>query len=343
MSVKMEDVARRAGVSTATVSRVINNPDLVSLRTRQRVMAAIHELDYKVNLAARNLRTNQTRTIAIVIPTISEPVINRVIEAVEDVAIAENYTLLMCSTRGDTRREESYINLLTQQTLVDGVLYISPRSAPDQVRRLVESQIPLVLCNYRFNEPPVPSVLIDHASSAQQATHYLLSLGHRRIGLLNLASPHYYPARMRREGYESALLEANADLRPELIVELDQPTYATTRWHDAITALLDRPQPPTAIVAFNDLVALEVYAVCRARGLRIPHDLSITGCDDILSARHIDPPLTTIRVPAEDQGRHAMAALMGLLRAGSLDVSTTQPVHLDVTLVERRSCAPPPN
>ncbi|MCD4686348.1 MAG: LacI family transcriptional regulator [Anaerolineae bacterium] len=148
MSVKMEDVAQLAGVSTATVSRVLNNPELVSADTRERVEQAINQLDYRVNLAARNLRTNQTRTIAIVIPTISEPVINQVVEAVEDAAINAQYSLLMCSTRGDVKREQAYIRLLTQQTLVDGILYVSPRAAPDDVRRLLEGNAPVVLCNY---------------------------------------------------------------------------------------------------------------------------------------------------------------------------------------------------
>lgn len=124
------------GVSTATVSRVLNNPELVSDDTRQRVADAIRQLDYRVNLAARSLRTNQTRTIAVVLPTIADPVINRMVEAVEDVAITAGYTLLLCSTRGDAAREQTYIELLTQQTVADGVLYISPRATPENVLAL---------------------------------------------------------------------------------------------------------------------------------------------------------------------------------------------------------------
>jgi len=334
----MEDVARLAGVSTATVSRVLNTPELVSADTRRRVMQAIEALDYKLNLAARRLRTAQTHTIAVVIPTIGEPVLNQVLEAIEDAAINQGYMLLMCSTRGDTAREQQYIALLTQQMVVDGVLYVSPRAAPEDVLRLAQGHAPLVLCNYRLDDPDTPSLGIDHVSSIYQTTRHLLALGHRRIALLNLAGPHYYPARMRCEGFEQAFAEAGLEPDPDLIVEIQQPTYETDDWRDAIGGLLDRADRPTAMVAFNDEVALQVYAVCRMRGLRIPDDLSVTGCDDTLSSRHVDPPLTTVHVPAYELGRLAMETLQRRIeqqrvRAGSL---------LDVALVVRESCAPPP-
>jgi DNA-binding LacI/PurR family transcriptional regulator len=302
-------------------------------------MDAIDTLGYRVNLAARNLRTNQTRTIAIVIPTISEPVINRVVEAVEDTAINAQYSLLMCSTRGDTEREKAYIRLLTQQTLVDGILYVSPRAAPEDVRRLLEGDAPVVLCNYRVEGLDVPSVMADHVQSIYQTTHYLLTLGHTRIALLNLSAPHYQPARMRHTGFITAL--ANAGLTPEadLIVELEQPTFVTQHWRNAIHTLLDRDPPPSAIVAFNDQVALEVYAVCRERGLSIPNDLSVTGCDDILFAQYVDPPLTTVRIPADNQGRTAMQILLKQLEQPAVTVPAV--TMLDVELVVRESCAAP--
>lgn len=339
MSVKMQDVARVAEVSTATVSRVLNNPELVSEQTRQRVMHAIETLDYRVNLAARNLRTNQTRTIAVVIPTISEPVINRVIEAVEDIAITEQYSLLVCSTRGDSEREQAYIRQLTQHTLADGILYISPRAAPEDVHRLLEGNAPVVLCNYNLPDHPVPSVMFDHVRSIYKTTRYLLDLGHERLALLNLSAPHYEPARMRRRGFEKAYAESGLAPDPTLIVELDQPTYVTEDWRDAVSALLDHPSPPTAIVAFNDKVALEVYAVCRARGLRIPHDLSVTGCDDILSAQYVEPPLTTVHIPAYEQGRIAVKTLLKLVNDPAADVPPT--TLLNVELIARESCMPP--
>lgn len=338
MTAKMEDVARLAGVSTATVSRVINNPELVSADARQRVHEAIRALDYKINLAARRLRTNETRTIAIVIPTIAEPIINQIVEAVEDVAITESYSLLMCSTRGDTEREQAYIRLLTRQQIVDGVLYISPRSAPAEVLKLAGGAAPLVLCNYTIADSGIPSILIDHVSSIYQTTRHLIELGHERIALLNLAAPFYSPARMRRKGYERAFVQAGLTPDPTLIIEIGTPTYDTDDWRDTIHALLDRPDRPTAIAAFNDEVALQVYAVCRARGLRIPDDLSVAGCDNISSAQYVEPPLTSVRIPAEDQGRMAMEALLKLMAGQTVADQTL----LGVELIARESCAPPP-
>lgn len=339
MSVKMQDVAELAGVSTATVSRVLNSPELVSESTRQRVMHAIDTLDYRVNLAARNLRTNQTRTIAVLIPTISEPVINRVIEAIEDIAITEQYSLLVCSTRGDPEREQAYIRQLTQHTLADGVLYISPRAAPQDVYPLLEGVAPVVLCNYSLPDHPVPSVMFDHVRSIYKTTNHLLELGHERIALLNLSAPHYEPARMRRRGYEKALMEAGLTPDPRLIIELDQPSYVTEDWRNAVYRLLDRQPTPTAIVAFNDKVALEVYAACRSRGIRIPHDLSVTGCDDMLSAQYVEPPLTTVRIPAYEQGRIAVKTLLKLINQPDAHVPAT--TLLNVDLIVRESCLPP--
>ncbi len=339
MPVKMEDVAREAGVSTATVSRALNDPDLVSADTRQRVLDAIHKLDYKINRAARNLRTNQTRTIAIVIPTISEPVMNEVVEAVEDVAIQENYTLLLCSTRGDSERELAYIQLLTQQRIADGVLYLSPRAAPAIVHQLIEGPAPVILCNYSLDNAAAPCVMMDHVSSIYQTTQYLLSLGHRRIALLNLAAPHYHPARMRRAGFERALAAHHLTPDESLIVELNQPTYDHDQWQVSIHRLLDLPEPPTALVAFNDMVALQIYAVCRERGLRIPDDLSVTGCDDILSASHVNPRLTTVRIPAREQGQLAMHYLLQTISQPDDDIPPQ--TMLDVELIVRESCAPP--
>lgn len=338
MPTTMLDVARLAGVSTATVSRVLNNPEVVNEDTRCRVMDAIQQLDYKINVAARRLRTNQTRLIAVVIPTIAEPAINQVVEAVEDAAIEQGYTLLLCSTRGDAEREQWYIDLLTQQMAVDGVLYVSPRAAPEDVARLAQGPAPLVLCNYTIDDPAVPSVWIDHVSSTYQVTRYLIELGHRRITLLNLAAPFYQPARMRRRGYEQALAELGLEPDPARITEIRQPTYDTDEWREVIDHLLAQPDRPTAIVAFNDEVALEVYAACRAHGLSIPRDLSVTGCDDTLLARHADPPLTTVRIPAYELGRQAMNLL--LLRIDGKPGRVEPFPRLVIELIVRESCAP---
>jgi LacI family repressor for deo operon, udp, cdd, tsx, nupC, and nupG len=339
MPATMLDVARLAGVSTATVSRVLNTPELVNEDTRRRVMNSIQQLDYKINVAARRLRTNQTRLIAVVIPTIAEPVINQIVEAIEDAAIEQGYTLLLCSTRGDMERERAYIDLLNQQMAVDGVLYVSPRAAPKDVCRLVQGPAPLVLCNYTLDDPAVPCVGIDHVSSIYQATRHLIELGHRMITLLNLAAPYYQPARMRRRGYERAMAESGLPLDPARIIEIHQPTYETGDWRAVIERLLDQPDRPTAIVAFNDEVALEVYAACRARGLCIPADVSVTGCDDTLLARYADPPLTTVRIPAYELGRQAMQHLLRCI-AGKPRRGGTIP-RLAVELVIRESCAPP--
>ena len=292
---------------------------------------------YKLNVSARRLRTSQTRTIAVMIPSLAEPVINHIVEAIEDAAITAGYTLLLCSTRGDSEREQAYIDLITQQQSVDGVLYVSPRSAPEQVQRLVDGSAPVVLCNYRLDG--TPSIMIDHASSIYQTTRHLLELGHTRVALLNLAAPHYQPALMRRAGFERAFDEAQLTPDPALIVEIDNPTYDSADWRAAIQTVLARPGPPTAIVAFNDVVALQVYAVCHARGLRIPRDLSVTGCDDILTAQYVAPPLTSVRIPARELGRFAMYHLLKLM-AGESDMVPLN-TWLDIDLIVRKSCAPP--
>jgi LacI family transcriptional regulator len=194
--------------------------------------------------------------------------------------------------------------------------------------------MPVVLCNYSLEG--VPSILVDHISSIYQTTSYLLDLGHRRIALLNLAAPHYHPARMRRKGFGQAFADRALAPDPMLIVELDLPTYAHDDWIDVINQLLDRDDPPTAVVAFNDQVALQVYAICKQRGCRIPDDLSVTGCDDILSARHVDPPLTTVRIPARELGQRAMIYLLQRICGEDIPPVT----RLATELIVRDSCAP---
>jgi LacI family transcriptional regulator len=236
-------------------------------------------------------------------------------------------------------RERSYIDLLNQQMAVDGVLYVSPRAAPDDVWRLVQGPAPLVLCNYTLDDPAVPCLGIDHVSSTYQATRHLIELGHRTITLLNLSAPYYQPARMRQRGYELALAESGLPVDPARIIEIHQPTYELGDWRAVIADLLDAADRPTAVVAFNDVVALEVYAACRARRLRIPADISVTGCDDTLLARYADPPLTTVRIPAYELGRQAMQQL---LRRIAGKPRRTGPVpRLAVELVRRESCATP--
>ncbi|NDJ77046.1 MAG: LacI family transcriptional regulator [Chloroflexi bacterium] len=337
MASTIEDVAQVAQVSTATVSRVLNQPHLVSIQTRRRVLDAMQLLDYKVNLAGRHLRTNRTRTAALLLPGLGSSVISRLVEGVEDAALAAKYALIMFSTRHDADREAAYIDLITRHRLVDGVLCVSPCSSLENMHCLENDGIPLVMCNGKLDG--VASVLVNYSDLTYQATEYLLAWGHQRILLLNWTVPSgevpvtlHTITHMRQGGFRQALAATQAV--PQTLVVDDN-----TEWQAHLAHMLRSTDRPTAIIACCDKLALAVYAVCRGVGLRIPHDLSVIGCDDILVAQYVDPPLTTIRVPAYKQGRLAMESL---LQAMMGDAPEEPAVHLlKGELVLRDSCAPP--
>lgn len=332
----LRDVARTAGVSISTVSCVINRTKFVSPELARRVEEAIKALNYRPNTLARGLRTNETRTLGLVMSDITNLYFAELARGVEDRAERGGYTVFLCNTDADPRREATYVQRLLGQK-VDGIIFTSVRQDDTPVRRLAEDGFPMVLINRRIHGVETDYVGTDNVRGAARATEYLISLGHTRIGFIS-GSAYSSASVDRREGYIQTLAKAGLPLDEELIQEGDlrqREGYAATR------RLLSLPNPPTAIFAGNDLMALGAMEVAAEMGRQVPEDLSLVGYDDNQVAALPGVQLTTVRQPAYEMGQLAAEILLEKLKLNSAKDWTPRHILLRSELVVRRTTAPP--
>jgi len=330
------EVAKRAGVSTATVSRVLSRPQVVSPETRRRVLSAVKAMAYAPNSAAKNLRTLRTGKLLVTVPDISNPFFSLILQGIEDAAQREGHAVLFGDTQHDEKREERYA-LMLQRKEADGLIFLGhrlPKTAGDLVRSMAPACAPVVN-GCEFNPRlRIPSVHIDNAAAASEAMDHLYCLGHRRIGIVTgpLVSPlsrdrlRGATTRAREEGTEQDFVVMHGDF------SIESGAIAAER-------LLTRQEPPTAVFCFNDEMALGVIEVARRRGIRVPEELSVVGFDDIRFSRHMDPPLTTIAQPMRAIGEGTVRLLLEILNGSRL---TPVSVTLPHTLIVRSSTARPP-
>ncbi|HKV57240.1 MAG TPA: LacI family DNA-binding transcriptional regulator, partial [Ktedonobacteraceae bacterium] len=276
------DVADEAGVSYATVSRVINNKDHVSQEKRERVLWAMAQLGYVANVQARSLAGGESRVVGLLVDYLTSSYMDEIIRGIDGALDAGNYDLMLYTTHRRKTKESIYVTKLTRN-LADGLLLILPRNATAYLDTLRQRQFPHVLIDYLSDGQNVPSVSTTNFRGAYEAIIYLLSLGHRRIGFIT-GNMEFGCARERLDGYNAALKEFGVAGDPQLVREGDfwQPLgYQCTQ------ELLSLVEPPTAIFASNDTMAFGVMEAARERGLRLPDDLSIIGFDDIPQASHV--------------------------------------------------------
>ena len=329
----MKDVALRAGVSTTTVSHIINNTRYVSEDLRQKVMDAIAELNYQPHGPARSLRTKQTRTIGMIIPDNSNPFFAEIARSVEDAAFENQYNVILCNSDGSALKELNYIRLLIEKG-VDGLAFISAGKDPQSIELLSHQSIPWAVADREIPSVKVDEVLVDNLDGGFQATEYLISLGHRRIGCI--AGPgQLTPSFERLTGYKQALDRAGINLAPDLILHGD---FRSASGYDTCRTLIRHPEPPSAIFACNDLMAIGALQAAHDCGLSIPRQLSIIGFDDIAWSSFTFPRLTTISQPKKEMGRLLTAWLVDRIKNNQLPQRRTT---LRAKLIERDSCAAP--
>ncbi len=327
----IRDVASHAGVSVATVSRVINNsPHKVHRATRQRVLRTVSRLGYHPNIVAQGLRRGTSRSIALIVPDISNPFFPAIARGVEDVARRHGYALLLGNTDGDAEREHAYLDILRKRW-VDGVLFASAGGDDRHLRALRADGVPAVLIARDAADGAIDTVVVDSFAGMRLATSHLLRLGHRRIAYIG--GPHALSvARERRRGYRQALCDFNVRPDPSLIVAGD---FRVDGGRAAVRRLLARRRAFTAVVAANDLTAIGALEALRAAGRRIPDDVAVVGFDDIPFAAFVDPPLTTVAQPTYRLGALAMERLLALMNGEAV---TARRIVLAPQLVVRRSC-----
>jgi len=330
----MRDVAERAGVSVTTVSHVINETRPVSDDLRRRVLQAMDELGYQPNALARSLRRKETHTIGMIVPDSANPFFAEVARGIEDASFEQGYSVILCNSDGDLEKELLYTNVLTEKR-VDGILFVAAGVSTEHIRALQARQMPLVVVDRDIPDVVVDSVLIHNARGGWLATRHLIELGHRRIGCITGPSD-VTPSAERVIGYQQALQEAGIPVDEALIVRGDFQYESGYRAAQQLLALED---PPTAIFACNDLMAVGAISAAVELGFQVPAQLSVVGFDDIRLASFTNPPLTTVAQPKYEMGVVAMTMLLERMR--ERDMSPRRRL-LDIRLVVRQSTGPAP-
>jgi LacI family transcriptional regulator len=331
-TVTIRDVARHAGVSPMTVSRVINGSAQVSPGARARVEQAIAELGYVPSRLARGLSAQRTRTLAVIVPDVANPFFTLVVRGAEEVARRAGYGVILCDTRADLDAERQVIEEMIAHR-VDGIVIapVSDRSR-DHLRRLVKFDVPFVLVDRTVPGIDADAVRGDSLDGARQLVEHLLSLGHRRIGLI-VESDEVSTARERRRGYEQTLEAGGVPLDPALVAEATADPDGGFQGMRRLLALAERP---TAVFTVNNLVALGAIEAVRDAELDVPDDVALVCFDDIAYASRLYPFLTVMEQPAETFG--TMGTQLLLERIDRRGPERKHLVVLPAEFVVRRSC-----
>ncbi len=327
----IKDIARLAHVSHSTVSRALQNSPLVSTRTAEKIQRIARESGYRASAVARGLVTKKTRTVGVVVTTISDPFISEVVSGIEQSANDNGYSVFLADSNADPDRERNVVQSFAERR-VDGILVTASRVGALYIPLLSEMNVPIVLINNQHPGQFVHSVMIENVEASRQATRHLIALGHKRIAYLGDRFG-YQSDTERFGGYRRALDEAGLPFLPELVVHGDGKAEAAINAMEKVLAL---PEPPTAVFCYNDMSALGALRAIRSRGLRVPEDISVVGFDDLFLASYLHPPLTTVRQPMRRMGMLAMDSLLKLM-SGQESANT---IHVPADLVVRESTAP---
>ncbi|MDV7105464.1 DNA-binding transcriptional regulator CytR [Vibrio sp. TH_r3] len=329
----MKDVAQLAGVSTATVSRALMNPEKVSASTRKRVEDAVLEAGYSPNSLARNLRRNESKTIVTIVPDICDPYFTEIIRGIEDAATEHGYLVLLGDSGMQQKRESSFVNLVfTKQA--DGMLLLGTDLPFDVSKPEQKNLPPLVMACEYAPELELPTVHIDNLTSAFEAVNYLTQMGHKKIA--QISGPEESAlCKFRHQGYQQALRRAGIALNTAYCTSSN---FSFEGGAKALRKLLSLPDIPTAIFCHNDTMAIGAIQEAKKLGLRVPQDISLVGFDDIQFSQYCDPPLTTVSQPRYEIGRQAMLMMLELLKGRDVRAGSRL---LETQLVVRNSVAPP--
>lgn len=325
------DVARLAGVSEVTVSRVINGAGNVHPTTRERVESAINELHYLPSVAARSLRSKRTHALALIVPDITNPFWTTIARGVEDAAQSQSYSVLLCNTDENPDKQSRYIDVVIGQR-VDGVIIAPYSSEAAQLKRLRDRSIPTVAIDRRIDGWEVDSVTGDSFSGAYALVRHLIDLGHQRIAVIS-GPQTASSAEDRVGGYTFALEQAGIQVDPRLILRGE---YRSANGEMLASRLLDQGLQFTAIFACNNAIAVGVLAALEKRSLHIPRDISLVSFDDIPYLSDVLPFLTVAIQPAYEMGLRSASLLLG--RLTGTDGESPCRVVFPTTLVIRYSC-----
>jgi LacI family transcriptional regulator len=326
----INDVARRAFVSKTTVSHVINNTRFVDPATRQRVLAAVAELDYRPSNIARSLTTHRTGTVGMIVADASNYFFAELARGAEDGLRSGDYALIMCSTDEDLEREVHYFDMLLSQR-VEGIVAATTSQKWAALSQAEAHHTPIVFVDRMVDGLDGPYVGTDNENGGYQAARHFLEMGHRQIGIV-VGTPRLPPLSARLKGFSRALSEWGVSLPPEWVVSCEVDVESSRA---AARALLARPHRPAALFAVNNLLTLGALLAARDLGLRCPEDIGLLGFDDHPWAAVCAPPLSMVRQPAREIGYTAANILRGLIEGQP----PTHPVTtVSCELIVRQSC-----
>jgi len=325
----IKDVANAAGVSVATISRVLSNPDLVKPATKEHVLQIIKEMNYQPNVLARQLRTQTTRAVIVIVPNIENSFFHGILSGIGTEAERQGYQMLIADLKSQPSLEKHYIEAIKQRQ-VDGIISLSANMT-QKLETLITERYPLVMVVQCVPNYKIPSVSIDNMAGSKALMTHLIRLGHREIAHLTV-SPLQMPYQDRLNGYISALEEHKIPVDNELI-SYGEP--AIKGGYDQMWTLLAKQKKFTAVFAAGDTMAIGAMKALKDQGLRVPEDCAVVGFDDIDLSSVWEPAITTIRQPKEMMGRIAFQKLLALMQNEPIAVSQE---YLPYELVIRESC-----
>jgi LacI family transcriptional regulator len=324
------DVAREAGVSYGTVSRVINDSPNVKTETRQRVKEVLDRFGFVSNRNARNLVSGRSHVVGMLIPDLGTGYIGEIIRGIDLALESSPYDLMLYTTHRQEVKEAGFIKSLIQGG-ADGLILVLPRNPINYLDKMREQHHPYVLVDHQGIDEKGPAVGATNFQGALDAVNYLFALGHRRIAFIT-GSMDLGCSQERLAGYRAALKQNQLDYRPEFVIEGD---FEQVTGYNSAIQLVNRVERPTAIFSSNDVMAFGVMDAVRDLGLKIPEDISVVGFDDISQASQTRPALTTVRQPLEQMGSLAAKMLLEMLETNEIKV---QKIELPTQLIVRDSC-----
>ncbi|UQZ81426.1 Catabolite control protein A [Paenibacillus konkukensis] len=313
MDIKIVDVASRAGVSPATVSRVLNNTANVNAKTKEKVMEVIRELGYLPNAAAKNLRSQKTMTIGVIVPEINNSYYAEIIKGIENKAYAQKYKVIICDTGNNKEKELDFLNLLINRT-VDSMILVTPQLSEEELARIVDMNYSIGIVGRYVGNGKVPCVFTDNVKFSKEVVRHLVEQGHKEIVFLS-GYADAIDSFERLEGYMKALREHHLPFLPELIENGD---FNERGGYEAMKRLLDKKVSFSAVYAANDEMALGVYKACREFNIAIPGQIAVVGVDNDRISRYITPKLSTVSQPKIRMGRAIVDKILHQLEHDSL-------------------------
>jgi len=308
MSVSIKDVAREAGVSIATVSRVLNDVDVVNEDTKKKVKEAIDKLGYRPNIVARSLKTQRTRTIGILIPDISSQFYPEVVRGTEDVANIYDYNIMLCNSDSDIEKEKEYLRVLKEK-MVDGVLYMSSSLEMEILDLIKELDLKTVLVVTSDKDKTFPSVSIDNKEAAYDATMNLLAKGNKKVAYIGVHKDEVNAAAVRYFGYQDALKEMGLEVDENLVYFGE---LKAREGYEGVNKILEKGKFD-ALFCASDEIAMGAINALREKNIKVPEEVDVIGFDNIYSSSIFYPKLTTVGVPMYDMGSVGMRMLIKII------------------------------